>query len=131
VGDPRQGVDGNVNRSAFHLSDIFGVQMPPPQPLHEPHEIQNMLKDSTPLFVMTATHPKPEHPPSVPRVALREVEAPLPGRLPDRSVNRATPANKEAALLPSRGVLFASVAVLLSGGLVIYLVWSRRKHGHL
>jgi hypothetical protein len=90
-----------------------------------------MLNDRTPVFVMTATHPKPERPAHVPRVAPREVETPLPERLPDQSVNGTTPANNEAPLFPSQGVLFTSLAALLSGGLVIYLVWSRRKHGHL
>jgi hypothetical protein len=105
--------------------------MPSPQPLHTPNEIENILKDRTPLFVMTATHPKPERPANVPRVAPREVmAAPLPQGVQDQSVSGAAPAKKETPMVPSRGILLGLIAVLLSGGLVIYLVWSRRKHSH-
>lgn len=39
-------------------------------------------------------------------------------------------ANQEAVASASRNVLFAVIALLLSGGLALYLWWSRRKHGH-
>jgi hypothetical protein len=106
------------------------ASMPPPSPLYSPREIENMLKERTPPFVMMVTHPKPERPPEVPRVAPREVQTPLPQGVPDQSVKGPAAAKKEAPMLPSRGVLFGLIAVVLSGGLVIYLVWSRRKHGH-
>jgi hypothetical protein len=105
------------------------ASMPPPKPLYTPDEAANMINDAPP--VMMATHPRPERPPSVPRVAPREVmAAPLPQGVQDQSVSGAAPAKKEAPMVPSRGILLGLIAVLLSGGLVIYLIWSRRKHSH-
>jgi hypothetical protein len=101
--------------------------MPPPAPLYSPHEIANMINDAP--QVMMVTHPKAERI-QVPRVAPREVQTPLPHGVPDQSVNSPAGAKKETPMMPSRGVLVGLIAVLLSGGLVIYLVWSRRKHGH-
>jgi hypothetical protein len=128
----RDGVEEMIIETPTVLLTVLArpATMPPPQALHTPSEIENILKDRTPPLVMTVTHPKLERPPSVPRVAPRKVmAAPLPQRVQDQSVSGAAPAKKETPVLPSRGVLLALIALLLSGGLVIYLVWCRRKHG--
>jgi hypothetical protein len=102
------------------------ASMPPPLSLHTERELAMTPKDRDPPQLLV-THPKPERPPSVPRVAPREVQTPPPQAMPDQSVNGPAAAKKETPMLPSRGVLFGLIAVVLSGGLVIYLVC---KHGH-
>jgi hypothetical protein len=89
------------------------------------------------LAPLRVTHPKPERPPPVPRVAPREVvAAPLPVKV--QEVGTAATATGAIAdqgttrsgNVSSRSILLGLMALLLGGGLVIYLVWSRRKHDH-
>jgi hypothetical protein len=118
-------------------------QSPPPPPLYHPIPAGMSpgiiaavtAEKRRAIEPLRVTHPKLEMP-QVPRVAPREAHSPLPqgkqgsGNGPTTGASGAS-AKKEPPVLPSRGVLFALVAVLLSGGVVLCLVWSRRKHGHL
>jgi hypothetical protein len=105
------------------------ASMPPPEQLHTQQELAMTPKDRDPPQLMV-THPKLERPPHVPRVAPRDTwTPPVPKGVENQLANGATSAKKEVQF-PSRGILLGLIAVLLSGGLVLYLVWSRRKHGH-
>jgi hypothetical protein len=108
--------------------------MPPPGPLHTQGELADTPKYKDPPQLLV-THPKPERPSPVPRAGARETRPPLPQAVAqgvqDQSGAKAITNGKKDSPSPSRRrVLLALIAVMLSGGLVVYLVWSRRRHGH-
>jgi hypothetical protein len=76
------------------------------------------------------TYPKPDPIAPVPRVAPGEARPALPQSVQNQLANGSSATTgRTGAKEEARGILFGLIAVLVSGGLVVYLIWSRRKHG--
>jgi len=116
---------------------------PPPAPLYPlptgintPEALAMLQKEEEMMRAEAARLNASEQRAAMPRIAPRESRSALPQSVQERVGNGATAgpggvtANKEATPSAYRNVAFVVITLLLSGGVAIYLWWSRRKHGH-
>jgi hypothetical protein len=124
---PVEGAEEMIIETPIVLVTITArpASMPPPQPLYTPSELANMIND-TPQ-VMMATHPKPERPEPVPRVAPRETwTPPVPAKAREGVTATTTGAADQSATRP-RNYGVALFVVGLGLFIVGAILWRARR----